>query len=58
MVHQLDIHHAQLSLIHIFILTGLSVGFANKTVLFNIGGPWQFVVGAYVAVLILSLIHI
>ena len=34
------------------ILTGLSVGFANKTGLFNIGGPGQFVVGAYVAVLI------
>ena len=33
-------------------LTGLSVGFANKTGLFNIGGPGQFVVGAYVAVLI------
>ncbi|MEI3015151.1 MAG: hypothetical protein V8T36_10860 [Ruthenibacterium lactatiformans] len=28
------------------ILTGLSVGFANKTGLFNIGGPGQFVVGA------------
>lgn len=34
------------------ILTGLSVGFANKTGLFNIGVPGQFVVGAYVAVLI------
>ena len=34
------------------ILTGLSVGFAYKTGLFNIGGPGQFVVGAYVAVLI------
>ena len=34
------------------ILTGLSVGFANKTGLFNIGGPGQFVVGAYVALLI------
>lgn len=34
------------------ILTGLSVGFVNKTGLFNIGGPGQFVVGAYVAVLI------
>ena len=34
------------------ILTGLSVGFANKTGLFNIGGPGQFIVGAYVAVLI------
>lgn len=34
------------------ILTGLSVGFANKTGLFNIGGPGQFVVGAYVAVMI------
>ena len=28
------------------------MGFANKTGLFNIGGPGQFVVGAYVAVLI------
>ncbi|MEG2916239.1 MAG: ABC transporter permease, partial [Oscillospiraceae bacterium] len=34
------------------ILTGLSVGFANKTGLFNIGGPGQFIVGAYVAVLV------
>ncbi len=34
------------------ILTGLSVGFANKTGLFNIGAPGQFIVGAYVAVLI------
>lgn len=34
------------------ILTGLSVGFANKTGLFNIGASGQFIVGAYVAVLI------
>ena len=34
------------------ILTGLSVGFANKTGLFNIGGPGQFIVGAYAAVLV------
>lgn len=34
------------------ILTGLSVGFANKTGLFNIGAPGQFIVGAYVAVLV------
>ena len=33
------------------ILTGLSVGFANKTGLFNIGASGQFIVGAYVAVL-------
>ncbi len=34
------------------ILTGLSVGFANKTGLFNIGASGQFIVGAYVAILI------
>ncbi|MEG0911711.1 MAG: ABC transporter permease, partial [Ruthenibacterium sp.] len=34
------------------ILTGLSVGFANKTGLFNIGGAGQFIVGAYAAVLV------
>ncbi len=34
------------------ILTGLSVGFANKTGLFNIGASGQFIVGAYVAVLL------
>ena len=33
------------------ILTGLSVGFANKTGLFNIGASGQFIVAAYVAVL-------
>lgn len=32
------------------ILTGLSVGFAFKTGLFNIGASGQFIVGAYVAV--------
>lgn len=32
------------------ILTGLSVGFANKTGLFNIGAAGQFIVGAYAAV--------
>ncbi len=32
------------------ILTGLSVGFANKTGLFNIGAAGQFIVGAFVAV--------
>lgn len=32
------------------IMTGLSVGFANKTGLFNIGGPGQFIVGAYAAI--------
>ena len=32
------------------ILTGLSVGFANKTGLFNIGASGQFIVGAYAAV--------
>ncbi|MEG0641691.1 MAG: ABC transporter permease, partial [Clostridium sp.] len=34
------------------IMTGLSVGFAFKTGLFNIGAPGQFTVGAYVAVYI------
>lgn len=34
------------------IMTGLSVGFANKTGLFNIGGPGQFIVGAFAAVYI------
>lgn len=34
------------------IMTGLSVGFAFKTGLFNIGAAGQFIVGAYVAVLI------
>ena len=32
------------------ILTGLSVGFAFKTGLFNIGTPGQFIVGAFAAV--------
>lgn len=32
------------------IMTGLSVGFANKTGLFNIGAAGQFIVGAYAAV--------
>ena len=34
------------------ILTGLSVGFAFKNGLFNIGAPGQFIVGAYTAVLV------
>jgi simple sugar transport system permease protein len=34
------------------IMTGLSVGFSAKTGLFNIGASGQFIVGAYVAVLI------
>jgi simple sugar transport system permease protein len=34
------------------ILTGLSVGFAAKTGLFNIGAAGQFIVGAYAAVVI------
>jgi len=33
------------------IMTGLSVGFAGKTGLFNIGASGQFIVGAYMAVL-------
>lgn len=32
------------------IMTGLSVGFANKTGLFNIGAAGQFIIGAYSAV--------
>ncbi|MEG0272270.1 MAG: ABC transporter permease [Hydrogenoanaerobacterium sp.] len=32
------------------IMTGLSVGFANKTGLFNIGASGQFIIGAYAAV--------
>jgi simple sugar transport system permease protein len=34
------------------IMTGLSVGFAMKTGLFNIGAAGQFIVGAYAAVLV------
>src|SRR5574344_1214836 len=34
------------------ILTGLSVGFAYKTGLFNIGASGQFMAGAYTAILI------
>lgn len=34
------------------IMTGLSVSFANKTGLFNIGGPGQFIVGACLAVIV------
>ena len=34
------------------ILTGLSVGFAFKTGLFNIGAPGQFIVGAFGAVFV------
>jgi simple sugar transport system permease protein len=34
------------------IMTGLSVGFSNKTGLFNIGASGQFIVGAYAAVLV------
>jgi simple sugar transport system permease protein len=34
------------------IMTGLSVGFASRTGLFNIGAAGQFMVGAYVAILI------
>ncbi|MEL7657120.1 MAG: ABC transporter permease, partial [Bacillota bacterium] len=34
------------------ILTGLSVGFAFKTGLFNIGAPGQFIMGAFAAVYI------
>lgn len=33
------------------IMTGLSVGFANKTALFNIGASGQFILGAYTAIL-------
>ncbi len=32
------------------IMTGLSVGFAKRTGLFNIGGPGQFIMGAFAAV--------
>ncbi|WP_312642204.1 ABC transporter permease [Hydrogenoanaerobacterium sp.] len=32
------------------IMTGLSVGFANRTGLFNIGASGQFIIGAYAAV--------
>ncbi len=34
------------------IMTGLSVGFAQKCGLFNIGGPGQFIVGGFVAIYI------
>jgi len=34
------------------IMTGLSVGFASKTGLFNIGAAGQFIAGAYAAVLV------
>jgi simple sugar transport system permease protein len=34
------------------IMTGLSVGFASKTGLFNIGAAGQFIVGAFAAVLV------
>ncbi|MCL2412470.1 MAG: ABC transporter permease [Treponema sp.] len=34
------------------IMTGLSVGFAAKTGLFNIGASGQFIVGAYAAILV------
>ena len=34
------------------IMTGLSVGFANRTGLFNIGAPGQFIVGAYAAIVV------
>lgn len=34
------------------IMTGLSVGFANKTGLFNIGASGQFIVGAYAAIVV------
>jgi general nucleoside transport system permease protein len=34
------------------ILTGLSVGFAFKTGLFNIGTPGQFIVGAFAAIIV------
>ncbi|OYO51465.1 ABC transporter permease, partial [Lachnotalea glycerini] len=34
------------------ILTGLSVGFAFKTGLFNIGTPGQFIVGAFAAIVV------
>lgn len=34
------------------LMTGLSVSFANKTGLFNIGASGQFIVGAYAAILV------
>ena len=34
------------------IMTGLSVGFASKTGLFNIGASGQFIVGAFAAVFV------
>jgi simple sugar transport system permease protein len=34
------------------IMTGLSVGFASRTGLFNIGASGQFIVGAYAAILV------
>lgn len=34
------------------IMTGLSVGFANKTGLFNIGASGQFIMGAFVAIFV------
>ena len=34
------------------IMTGLAVGFAGKTGLFNIGASGQFIIGAYLAVLV------
>ena len=34
------------------IMTGLSVGFAKRTGLFTIGGPGQFIMGAYAAVFV------
>jgi len=34
------------------LMTGLSVGFASRTGLFNIGAPGQFIAGAYCAVLV------
>ncbi|MCL2164046.1 MAG: ABC transporter permease [Oscillospiraceae bacterium] len=34
------------------IMTGLSVGFANKTGLFNIGASGQFICGAYASILV------
>ena len=34
------------------IMTGLSVGFASKTGLFNIGAAGQFIVGAFAAVFV------
>lgn len=34
------------------LMTGLSVGFANKVGLFNIGASGQFIIGAYAAILV------